>query len=74
MPGLTNLEAAVLSVIWSEGPCTAYAVRRQFQRSLSSHWNPVGSLPESSHLKLAREGRDAGSSRRRRGPGLAGRS
>ena len=39
MPGLTDLEAAVLGVIWSDGPCTAYAVRKQFQQSLSSHWS-----------------------------------
>lgn len=39
MPGLTDLEAAVLGVVWSDGPCTAYAVRKQFQRSLSSHWS-----------------------------------
>ncbi len=39
MSGLTDLEAAVLGVVWSDGPCTAYAVRKQFQQSLSSHWS-----------------------------------
>jgi len=39
MPGLTDLEAAVLGVVWSDGPCTAYAVRKRFRQSLSSHWS-----------------------------------
>ncbi len=39
MSDLTDLEAAVLGVVWSDGPCTAYAVRKQFQESISSHWS-----------------------------------
>ena len=35
----TELEAAVLGVIWQQGPCTAYAIRREFQTSDSPRWS-----------------------------------
>lgn len=36
---LTNLENAALGVIFQNQPCTAYAVRKVFASSLSSHWS-----------------------------------
>jgi DNA-binding PadR family transcriptional regulator len=36
---LSELEAAVLGLVWSDGPCTAYAVRRTVQNSLSTQWS-----------------------------------
>lgn len=36
---LSDLEAAALGVIWKQGPCTAYAVRKHFRESPSSHWS-----------------------------------
>lgn len=39
MQSSTDLEAAVLGVVSSHGPCTAYRVREKFRRSLSAHWN-----------------------------------
>lgn len=34
----TELEQVVLGIVWKKGPCTAYAVRREFTASPSSHW------------------------------------
>ncbi len=36
---LSELESVVLGLIWAEGPCTAYAVRRIVQESLSTQWS-----------------------------------
>jgi DNA-binding PadR family transcriptional regulator len=36
---LTELEGCVLGEIWERGPCTAYAVRQEFLRSLNPHWS-----------------------------------
>jgi DNA-binding PadR family transcriptional regulator len=36
---LTELEGCVLGVIGARGPCTPYAVRREFQASPSQHWS-----------------------------------
>lgn len=36
---LTELEGAVLGAVQLEGPCTAYAVRKVFQRSPSTFWS-----------------------------------
>src|SRR5262249_54368955 len=36
---LTELEGAVLGVIRAKGPCTPYAVRREFQKSLTPYWS-----------------------------------
>jgi DNA-binding PadR family transcriptional regulator len=35
----TELEHCVLGVIWQRGPCSAYAVRAEFAKSLSAHWS-----------------------------------
>ncbi len=35
----SELEAVVLGLIWTEGPCTAYAVRRIVKDSLSTQWS-----------------------------------
>jgi DNA-binding PadR family transcriptional regulator len=36
---LTELEACVLGAIWLHGPCSAYAIRREFEQSPSSYWS-----------------------------------
>lgn len=35
----TELEHCVLGVIWRDGPCSAYAVQREFAQSASSTWS-----------------------------------
>jgi len=35
---LTELEGCVLGVVWDQGPCTAYSIRRVFASSPSPHW------------------------------------
>ena len=37
--GLTELEGCVLGVIGTRGPCTPYAVRREFLASLTPYWS-----------------------------------
>jgi DNA-binding PadR family transcriptional regulator len=36
---LTELEGCVLGVIATRGPCTPYAIRREFRASPSRHWS-----------------------------------
>jgi DNA-binding PadR family transcriptional regulator len=36
---LTDLEACVLGVVWRDGPCTAYAVRRELAASSTPRWS-----------------------------------
>ena len=38
-PRLSELEACVLGLVWSEGPCTAYQVHRTLKASPSPHWS-----------------------------------
>ncbi len=35
----TELEAAVLGVVWQEGPCTRYAIRQHFLESPAPRWS-----------------------------------
>jgi DNA-binding PadR family transcriptional regulator len=37
--GLTELENCTLGVVWLRGPCTAYAVRKEFTSSVTPHWS-----------------------------------
>src|SRR4051812_35182508 len=37
--GLTDVEGCVLGVVWQFGPCTAYAVRREFTVSQTPYWS-----------------------------------
>ena len=39
MSKLSELEGAVLGVLWADGPCTVYAVRKTFKSSPSPHWS-----------------------------------
>jgi len=39
MRRLSDLEEAVLGVVWLNQPCTAYVVRRCFDASLSAQWS-----------------------------------
>lgn len=39
MADLTELEACVLGLIWSEGPCTPYRVQQIMKGSPSPHWS-----------------------------------
>jgi len=39
MTGLSELEGAVLGLLWSDGPLTAYAIRSRFLNSRSSHFS-----------------------------------
>jgi DNA-binding PadR family transcriptional regulator len=36
---LTELEGCVLGLVWANGPCTPYAVRKVFLSSKSPHWS-----------------------------------
>ncbi len=35
----TELESAVLGVLWRDGPCTAYAIRQHFRESPAPRWS-----------------------------------
>lgn len=35
----TELEAAVLGVLWRDGPCTPYAIRQHFRESRTPRWS-----------------------------------
>lgn len=39
MSDLTELEACVLGLVWSEGPCTPYRVQQIMKNSPSPHWS-----------------------------------
>ncbi|MCP4293920.1 MAG: PadR family transcriptional regulator [bacterium] len=39
MSDLSELEGAVLGILWSDGPQTAYAIRTRFRKSPSSHFS-----------------------------------
>lgn len=53
---LTELEAVVLGLVWAEGPCTAYAVRRTVQTSLSSQWSGSAGAVYPAVVRLGRRG------------------
>jgi DNA-binding PadR family transcriptional regulator len=36
---LTELETAILAVIWRRGPCSAYSVQREFAESPTARWS-----------------------------------
>jgi DNA-binding PadR family transcriptional regulator len=36
---LTEVELCVLGAVWLRGPCSAYAIRREFADSKSSYWS-----------------------------------
>jgi DNA-binding PadR family transcriptional regulator len=36
---ITELEGCVLGLVWANGPCTPYQVRREFLKSPSPHWS-----------------------------------
>jgi DNA-binding PadR family transcriptional regulator len=36
---LSELENAVLGVVWRRGPCSAYLVKREFETALSASWS-----------------------------------
>ena len=36
---MTELENAVLGVVWRRGPCSAYSVKREFETSPSGSWS-----------------------------------
>lgn len=69
---LTELEHAVLGVIWLEQPCTAYTVRMVFQRSPSGDWTAsAGAIyPVVRRLERRRLARSAARSGDRRGTRL----
>lgn len=68
---LSDLEQAVLGVVWLEAPCTAYAVRMTFQKSPSSHWSGSAGAIYPLVRRLERDGLLA--SARRAGDGRATR-
>lgn len=38
MKKLSDLEMAILGIVWKRAPCTAYVVAKEFSSSPSSHW------------------------------------
>ncbi len=68
---MSELEHVVLGIVWTEQPCTAYAVRRVFQESPSSHFS--GSAGAIYPLMRRLERRGLLRSRARRGDGRASR-
>jgi DNA-binding PadR family transcriptional regulator len=63
---LTELEGCVLGTIAVRGPCTPYAIRREFQKSPSQHWSAsagavyplVLRLRHRGLLRIAQQSRD----------------
>jgi DNA-binding PadR family transcriptional regulator len=61
-PALTELEGSVLGMIGSRGPCTPYAIRRDFQESPSLYWSAsagavyplIGRLKKQGLIKVKR--------------------
>jgi len=53
---LSELEAVVIGLVWSEGPCTAYAVRRIVQKSLSTQWSGSAGAVYPAVQRLERRG------------------
>ncbi len=54
---LSELEAVVLGLVWSDGPCTAYAVRRTVQASLSAQWSGSAGAVYPAVARLEQRGR-----------------
>ncbi len=52
--GLTELEGCVLGVIKARGPCTPYAVRREFQTSSTPYWSASAGAIYPLIVRLAR--------------------
>ncbi len=51
---LSELECAVLGVVWRMGPCSAYAVRKEFEQATSSWSSGPGTIyPVISRLEAA---------------------
>ena len=53
---LTELEGAVLGVLWQNGPCTPYRVRRVFLDSPSPYWSGSAGAIYPLMLRLQRRG------------------
>jgi DNA-binding PadR family transcriptional regulator len=53
---LTELEGAVLGVLWQNGPCTPYRVRRVFLDSPSPYWSGSAGAIYPLMLRLERRG------------------
>jgi DNA-binding PadR family transcriptional regulator len=76
----TELEGCVLGIVWSQGPCTAYAARRVFLDSPSPYWSgsagavyPLLARLADRGLVRARAHRSGGRASRRFGITPAGR-
>jgi DNA-binding PadR family transcriptional regulator len=54
--GLTELEGSVLGMIGNKGPCTPYALRREFMDSPSQYWSASSGAAYPLVLRLARRG------------------
>jgi DNA-binding PadR family transcriptional regulator len=52
--GLTELEGAVLGTIRQKGPCTTYAVRREFRTSTTPYWSGSAGAIYPAVARLAR--------------------
>ena len=59
MERLTELEGAVLGVVWERGPCTPYAVRHVFLDSPSPYWSGSAGAIYPLMQRLERQGRIA---------------
>lgn len=55
-PPITDLEGAVLGLIWKVGPCTGYAVRKSFRESGNPHWSASRGAIYPALDRLARRG------------------
>jgi DNA-binding PadR family transcriptional regulator len=53
---LTELEGCVLGLVWSGGPCTAYAIRKELLLSASPHWSGSAGAIYPLMGRLARQG------------------
>jgi DNA-binding PadR family transcriptional regulator len=54
--GLTELEGSVLGMIGVKGPCTPYALRREFMESPSQYWSASSGAVYPLMIRLRRRG------------------
>src|SRR5215471_10904004 len=64
MKGLSELEGAVLGVVWHRAPCTPYTIRREFLESPSPFWSGSAGAIYPLVARLERRGLLRGASHR----------
>lgn len=56
MKKLSDLEMAILGIVWKKAPCTSYSVAKEFSSSPSSHWRGSAGAVYPAVMRLHRLG------------------